>query len=274
MRRLLVRFLFDHRAIPQRILRAVVRDPVAVTLPNFRLLARLDDFAVGLRIALKRSYEPHVQACMETYLKPGANVLDVGSNIGYYTMLAASRIGDGGRVLAFDPSRSNIDMVQASAELNHFGNVEVHCVAVSNDSGLVSFTMDDSNGGINRGEIGVSAEWVQSVALDAYLKPDLRIDLVKVDIEGSEGLAIQGMRGMLERWHPVLFTEFTPGALPLYSGMTPEEYLGLLRGLGYRLRAITERGTSPGFLDDDEILSLHRETGNDHIDLVGTVEEA
>jgi FkbM family methyltransferase len=200
-------------------------------------------------------------------------MVDVGANIGCYSLLAARHLGPTGKVLAFEPGAGNVDLLTRSAVVNRFANIEDHPLAVAEKSGQVSFSMDDSNGGINRGTIGESAEWVRAVTLDDFLPADLRVDLVKIDIEGSEGLAIQGMRALLRRDRPVLFTEFTPGALPRFSGLSGEEYLDLLRQPGYQLRVIRHDGTLPAAPQSNaEIMRTFAEMHIDHIDLVAQPE--
>ena len=270
MRHRLVRFLFDHRSLPQRVLRRFAPEPIRVDLPDFRLFVRLDDWAVGARIAVKRSYEPHVTRVLRSFLAPGMSVIDVGANIGYFSMLAASRVGPGGRVLAFDPSPGNVDLLNRSAAANGFTNIETCTVAVADEPGTVTFSMDDSNGGIQRGEPGVSAVFVPAVALDRFLPPEQPIDLVKIDIEGCEGLAVRGMRNLLARHRPVVVTEFTPAALPRFSRMSAEEYLDLLRGLGYALRVIPLAGELAPPQDNPSILRSFVAARNDHVDLLAT----
>src|SRR3990172_3951145 len=98
-------FVFLHRALLKRLI--PVRRPMLVKLKEFRIYVRLDDWAVGARIAVKRSYETHVTAAMRPLLQPGMVVVDVGANIGYYTLLAAARVGPGGKVIAFEPGSEN-----------------------------------------------------------------------------------------------------------------------------------------------------------------------
>ena len=68
----------------------------------------LTNEAVGLPLALARAWEPHVTAEIESALKPGKWFLDVGANIGYFTLLGAARVGSAGRVFAFEPNPGNV----------------------------------------------------------------------------------------------------------------------------------------------------------------------
>jgi FkbM family methyltransferase len=248
--------------------------PILLRLKEFKMYVRPDDWTVGMRIALKRSYEAHVSAIMRPLLKPGLVVVDVGANIGYYTLLAASRIGDAGRVLAFEPNMDNCRLLQMSLEANGFRNVILHPVAVADMAGVVGFATGGSNGSINRDDPTAMPFQVQAVRLDDVLGDYLldkaaRIDLVKMDIEGAEGLALAGMEQLLTRHKPVIFTEFSPAALEVRSHLTPESFLDRIRVLGYDLHLLHRHGGQhPTPQTNAEIMRAFAEYQSDHIDLV------
>src|SRR5262249_59727142 len=91
------RFFYPHRAALQRFV--FIRRPILLTLPDFKIYVRLDDWAIGARIAVRRTHEPHVTRVMRALLQPGTVMVDIGANIGYYTLLAAARIGSTGKVI-------------------------------------------------------------------------------------------------------------------------------------------------------------------------------
>lgn len=233
MRMRLSQFLLSQRSWLKRFI--FVRRPVLLNLRDFKLYVRLDDWAVGGRIAVKRRYEAHVTGFMRALLLPGMVVVDIGANIGYYSLLAASHIGDTGKVMAFEPGAENTALLTRSAQANGFDNVVVYPYAVSDANETVGFTMDDSNGQIKPGNPADWACQVQTVILDTFLAAEPRIDLIKMDIEGAEGRALRGMQQLIRRHQPIIFTEFTPTALPTTSAIAPEDYLNLLREPGYEL---------------------------------------
>jgi FkbM family methyltransferase len=243
--------------------------PILLRLKEFKLYVRPDDWTVGMRIALKRSYEAHVSGVMRPLLKPGMVVVDVGANIGYYTLLAASRIGEAGKVLAFEPSADNCRLLQMSLEANSFGNVILHPVAVADFAGVVGFATGGSNGSINRDDPTAMPFQVQAVRLDDLLGDEPRIDLVKMDIEGAEGLALAGMEQLLTRHKSIIFTEFSPAALEVRSHLTPESFLDRIRALGYDLHVLHRQGGQhPTPQTNTEILHDFNQYQSDHIDLV------
>jgi FkbM family methyltransferase len=240
MRVRLSQMLFSQRSWLKRFV--FIRRPVLLKLAEFKLYVRLDDWAIGGRIALKRSYEAHVTGVMRSLLSPGMVVVDIGANIGYYSLLAASRVGDNGKVIAFEPGAENAALLTRSTQANGFDNVVVHPYAVSDADEIVGFNMDDSNGQIKPGDPADWACQVQTIILDRFLAAEPRIDLIKMDIEGAEGRALRGMQQLIRQHHPIIFTEFNPTSLPIVSEITPADYLNLLRAPGYDLFVLHRTG--------------------------------
>jgi FkbM family methyltransferase len=273
-RRRIVRFIYERRRPAQQALRLVFRRPVPIALPEFTILVRLDDWAVGARIAVHRHYEPHVTHALRARLRPGMVVVDVGANIGYHSLLAARHVGATGTVIAFEPGADNLQLLEASAEINGFRQIRTHRLAVSDGDGEVWFRRDDSNGVVDRGDLGPSAIRVPAVTLDHRLRDEPRIDLIKIDVEGAEGRVVRGMAALLDRHRPSLVTEFSPDALPQFSGMTAQGFLDLLRQHRYDLRVIPHRGSIRAAPQDDfDILRAFEASGSDHLDLVATPRE-
>jgi FkbM family methyltransferase len=276
------RFIYEHRALPKRLVSILAPRPVLLNLRDFKMYVRLDDWAVGVHIARKRTYEEPVTTAILPFLKPRAVVVDIGANIGYYTLLAASRVGPEGKVIAFEPSAESIALLRMSLQENNFQNVTIHAKAVAQANGILSFRMSDSIAVIHQNEPAAQTFQVDSVALDSFLKDEPRIDLIKIDIDGGEGLALRGMKELLKRHRPALFTEFCPALLQGISGVSPEAYLDELRSVGYGLRILVPKkaaarlsqGESP--LTNDEIMQFlqrYAASGWTHLDLLALPDE-
>jgi FkbM family methyltransferase len=263
-----VRFAYRHRSQLKRLI--FIKRPVCLKLPDFRMYVRLDDWAVGARIAIKRSYEPHVTRLLRRLLKPGAIFIDIGANIGYYTLLAAAHVGSGGKVIAFEPSSDNCRILRMSLQANHYTNVTLYPYAVADVEELVGFGMDDSNGRISLDDPASAAYQVRAVTLDTFLKDEPQIDIIKMDIEGAEGRALYGMRNIIRRHRPIMVTEFSPRGLSIASNISSEEYLNQLRDLGYQITAIPHGGSlSATPQSNEQILEYFaRISGADHLDLL------
>jgi FkbM family methyltransferase len=259
------RFLYSNKTLLKRLL--PTGRPVVIRIKGFKLYIYLDDWAVGARIALRRSYEPHVTRAIEHALKPGGVFLDIGANIGYYTLLAAARVGPQGNVIAFEPNPHNCELLSKSVELNRFANVTLHAYAVSDQAGSFGFSADDSNGRLIAGDQEIAQFQVETVVLDQFLAQEARIDLIKMDIEGFEGKALQGMKELIRRHTPVIISEFNAGSMERLSGIKPAEYLDQLRELGYTIAIIADEPI-PAF-DNAVVFEYVRQTSHsDHIDIL------
>ncbi|NJN16514.1 MAG: FkbM family methyltransferase [Oscillochloris sp.] len=259
------RLLLRHRATLRRML--PLQHELLLRLPEFTLYVRLDDWVIGARIALRRTYEPHVSAVFRDLVRPAMHVIDIGSNIGYYSIQAAVRVGSAGRVIACEPDPTNNALLARSVAANQLTNVTLIPCAVADRTTTCAFVIDDSNGRLVDSATP-QARIVQAVALDPLLAAE-RVDLIKMDIEGAEGLALAGMEQMINTWRPVIITEFSPGALQRVSHLTPEQFLARLRSLGYNLRVIDHVHGVPSQPESDaEIMAHFAATHSEHLDLL------
>jgi FkbM family methyltransferase len=150
------------------------------------------------------AYEISETRLVQALLGPGMTFVDIGANIGYYTLVAARMVGDQGRVHAFEPNRSMRDRLEANIHRNGLRNVVVHPDAVAQSTGQLEFFNStwDANQGISSLLPGAGREekqQVPSITLDDFVAglADRRVDLIKMDIEGAEPLAIEGGRRTL-----------------------------------------------------------------------------
>lgn len=173
---------------------------------------------VGRHIFVEGIYEPECTNVFLSLLRPGDCVLDVGANIGYFTLLSSSLVGSEGRVHAFEASPKIAQMLQKNIGLNDVSNVVVHNEAVLDRSGFVKFyTGPEENLGLssiqNTGNGSrVDAE-VPCVKIDHMISTFPLVRLVKIDVEGVEFLVLKGMLELIERDRPYIILEFTHALL-------------------------------------------------------------
>lgn len=268
MKTRLARYLFTHRTLPKRIISRLFPRPILLNLNGVKMFIRLDDWAVGARIAINRVYEKHVTEEIRRFFRPGAVLVDVGANIGYYTLLAAPHLGAAGKIIAFEPSLDSCALLKMSLEKNGFKNVTIHAKAVADIQGIVGFNPDDSNGLINKENPNICAYQVEAVTLDDVLNGEERIDLIKMDVEGAEGLVLKGMEKLIQTHHPLIFTEFRPPALESRSGMNANEFLDRFRNAGYQIHVIHKnQGVNVQPQSNEEILACYEAARPSHLDL-------
>jgi FkbM family methyltransferase len=194
----------------------------------------------------KGNYEPFETALLKQHVRRGDVVLDLGANIGYYTLLFADLVGPEGRVFAFEPDPTNFDLLTRNVRRNGCANVVPVAAAVGERGGTLRLYLCEDNRGDHRaydsGDGRPSVE-VDVVRLDDYLRDfDRPIAFVKMDIQGSEAAALAGMAGLLRRNPRLkLATEFWPFGLHRAGG-SAEGYLRALGRHGFTLYAIDEAG--------------------------------
>jgi len=239
-------------------------------LPDFVIYTSDDDAAVG-RFVRENQYEADVTGVFRRLLRPGMNVLDLGANIGYFSLLSARLVGAGGSVLAVEPNPRNARLLEASRLANGFGQIRVVQVAAGAEPGLLVLHRSHSNGTTSpapdSAEHVLDSETVGAVRAETLVPDGRRIDLIKADVEGAEYLALSGCSTLLRRDRPVIICEFSPSLMPGISGIDGPGYLRWLQGFGYRLSVIRPDSTLQPE-DVDGIMREYEARGIDHLDLV------
>jgi FkbM family methyltransferase len=246
-----------------------LKEKVWVELESHALYVMPRDY-IGSAILQTKSHEPHVTKLIERELKRGDVFLDIGANLGFFTMLASRIVGDGGKVISFEPNPLNLQLIYASILRNAARNVRIHPYAASDTSGILRFLTVGSNGGvINEDDKRDTSMLVQAVILDGFLKEERRIDLVKLDIEGHEISALKGMADLIRQHQPKIITEFHPWAMELNQLGEPGEYLDFLFGLNYKVAIIKDKGELIDVSSPSEVMEYRSSLGDEriHMDL-------
>jgi FkbM family methyltransferase len=144
------------------------------------------------------------------FVHPGDWVLDIGANVGYYTMYLSDLVGNDGHVFAFEPILDTSEILSSAARFLSRRNITIFNAAVSEKSELLRFMIDKSKSGLpNYFEARSSptgTDIVFAVNIDAFEIPR-RVAFVKIDTEGAERAVLRGMNTLIERDHPVLLIE-------------------------------------------------------------------
>ena len=164
-------------------------------------------------------YEIRVRQQLEHHLRRGDHYVDLGANIGFFSLIAAKLIGESGRIDAFEPEPHNRKRLENHLDKNGLKDrVRVHPVAVSNSRDKVTIHWYGGDSGpLNHGSSSFFkdnasssvATVVDTVTLDDVLK-GTNPTLIKMDIEGAEHLAVSGMANILRDVSPVIIGEFNP----------------------------------------------------------------
>ena len=217
---------------------------VLVELPEFKIYAMTNDSAVGQTIISTKNYEPHVTDAIVKHLKSGEVFLDIGANIGYFTLLAASIVQDGGKVISFEPNPQNLQLLYSSIVENPFDNITIYPFAASNSRQILTLATGGSNGNVFDISLFQAENFyfVASIVVDELLQNEQQINVIKMDIEGHEPYAICGMDRLIKKHKPIIFTEFHPWCIRVYNKTEPQQYLERLTQYGYNISIIERVG--------------------------------
>jgi FkbM family methyltransferase len=191
------------------------------------------------------NYEPQESAALRRLLWPGAHVVDVGANVGWFTFLAALAVGGEGHVLAIEPRQPTVDYLRRSVSLNQLDErITVLQTAVGREAGrawIVWHPLSQNPGSSHIGDPGDSkdAQPVDVRTLDDLLAGSV-VDCVKMDIEGAEGLALLGGSRVLRESRPFILCEINPAGLQNVSNMSVDEFLMLVRSRSYAVFSLTD----------------------------------
>lgn len=147
----------------------------------------------------------------------GQTVYDIGGYVGLYSLFFASRVGEKGKVVTFEPNPTNFEELNFNLRLNGFTNAETHMVAVGDKPGKLE--MATSPYLTSRGSL--SKEWQETVgsnekkffvdviAIDEWVEKKKlpKPDFIKIDVEAYELPVLLGMEKTLKRYHPTLLVE-------------------------------------------------------------------
>jgi FkbM family methyltransferase len=211
---------------------------------------------IGSHLLLGGLWEPNYVKAFCDLLMPGDTVLDVGANHGVYALLAAQRVAPHGRVYAFEPASNFFQLIRASVSINGLdGLVKVERLAVAEAAREMTLVSDPHWSGAahlaTESEATPSAqlghqesETVRFVALDEHFGDGLaKIDAMKMDIEGAEGLALKGMTRLIERSPRVkIMMEFCPKMLARYA-CDATFVIEFLRSRAFMCWTITQDGS-------------------------------
>jgi lipopolysaccharide transport system ATP-binding protein len=198
------------------------------------------DAADSLGLAANGVFEPAASALCASLLRPGDRVLDVGANLGYYTTLCAECVGPAGQVDAIEPDPDNFTLLDANTrELQRQGRVRLHRIALSYRSGSAKLFRSKDNAGMHRLYDSACCDGT-AIEVRARRGDELALaplDFIKIDVEGFEAAALQGLASTLAQSPNVkLLCEYSPLAM-LEAGAHPAQWLKWMSEQGFRARA-------------------------------------
>lgn len=228
---------------------------------GYSLLVRANE-DVGRAIHFSRNFENVEVAFLRAMIAPDSCCFDIGANVGYFSMLMA-QAAPHGMIHAFEPLPLNAALLDASIELNHFENIRLNRSAVGDHDGMITFTQakDSAYSSIrdtSRKQVERMLD-VPIVRLDSFCDSNGigRIDVLKADVEGAEGMIIAGAAKILAdpaRRPRVMMIELYEPSLRIFD-TSIVQILKTLADYGYRPHALNDDATLRPY---DPVRDIHK----------------
>lgn len=226
------------------------------------LLLPAGDGVVTRWIREHGTWEPAESAVLTALIPPGAHVIDIGAHVGYMTLLAAARAGADGAVIAVEANPENARLLEENVARHGSGNVRVYEGAAWRTSrDTLTMTISPDNSGdhrVYRRDEALETVEVRSVALDDIVPEQWHVDLVKIDVQGTDHVALEGMRRIVERDKPTILVEFWPTGIEEFRD-DPPDVVALYRRLGYQI-SMLEQPALPRDAAPETITEMARNT--------------
>ncbi|EGP92870.1 FkbM family methyltransferase [Nitrosarchaeum koreense] len=224
----------------------------------------------SLCLSINNIYEKFETDLVKQEIKKGDVVIDIGANIGYYTLIFAKLVGDTGKVFAFEPDPTNFELLRKNIEANGYKNVILEQKALSNKEGKVTLALSKQNTAghhiSSEQQDSKNSIQVDAIIADNYFKNfERKINFVKMDVEGAESIVLGGMTNMLRNNAELkMMVEYNPDAIK-NMGLDPASYLELLIRNGFSMMDIDSKNMK---ITNTDVQSLIRKYHDEYTNLL------
>ena len=248
-----------------RVLRSVHRIVISRLQPDYVEISGAKMYlAAGdhQSLSIHGSFETFATKLVMEEIREGDVVVDIGANIGYFTLIFSRLVGQSGKVYAFEPDAGNFALLEKNIAANAYSNVILEKKAVADRTGeatLYRSSVDNMDHRLVEASTHQAGVPVGVVRLDEYFQGKAEaVRFIKIDIQGAEKRAFEGMRGLVERQSRLtVLMEFAPSFLRACN-TEPEDLLGLLDELGFSYWEVDEKNEQLIAVTPAEVLDKHR----------------
>lgn len=230
---------------------------VLINIQENKMYVNTDDRGIAPMLLVDGAMEKYETELCKNMLKEDMVVVDIGANIGYYSLIAAKLVSKNGIVYAFEPEPTTYELLCKNIELNGYTNVVPIRKAIANRCSKAKFWVDKTGIAISsfskdnvltfekdKSSENLVCYEVETITLDKFFESTVgntKVDFIKIDTQGAEGLVIEGGREVLKDNDNMKITmEFWPDGLRRL-GTDPLELLTTLRKCGFKIELINEK---------------------------------
>lgn len=241
---------------------------ILVNVHGHKMYANTLDRIIALYMWKFSALESFETLILRDIIQKGMAVLDIGANIGYYTLKFAKLVGTKGKVYAFEPDPNNYSLLMKNLKANNYENVVTVPAAISDKTGKLKLFICEEHKGNHRifdSHDGRESFEIETSRLDDFFSRNEKIDFIKMDIQGAEYLALLGMNDLIKRSEKlIIISEFSPSLLAK-SGFSAELFIDKITSLDFKLKFINEKKKSIDPVNRDELLKLGK--GENYVSL-------
>lgn len=234
---------------------------VLINVEGNKLYVNCKDEGVVINLLVHGSHEKYETELFKKIVKPGMTVVDIGANFGYYTLLAAKLVGGQGKVYAFEPELNNFELLLRNIKINEYDNIVPVKKAISDETGQIKLFTDEYNlaaASFSEKNMPVQKsgfEEVDKIRLDDFFNQGTHIDFMKIDVQGAEGLLVDGAKNLLKKNDLKILIEFWPTGLK-NLGTEPMQFLEKLKNFGFNIQCVDELESKVYSVTPEEIIKL------------------
>ncbi len=205
-------------------------------LHSFLMELDLSKAAERSTFFLGRWYDIPLQQLIQQALTDGDEVIDVGANVGMFSLMARHVVGSKGVVHAFEPNPEPRKSLDRNIALNAIDNIQVYPAGLGETAGKYSLYVPDNNS--EDGSLARLSQGRQEIPIDIQVGDEILEKtaprLIKIDVEGSEVAVLKGLARLIERYLPLIIAEYSPNYLH-GLGHSFEDFRAIAQAHAYRL---------------------------------------
>lgn len=207
--------------------------------------SQLSQKHIGVHFEHGQMYEGETFDFITKNINKGDTFLDIGTHVGFFSIIASKIVGETGKIYSFEMNHSNYSHLLAHIRINESKNIIPHNWAVSDKSGIIEFFNNtDNDGGHSLWDCGKHEFNIKSkknpkniisysIAIDDYFDSNRKVNFIKIDTEGAEVLVLKGMENLLKRDKPIVVAEVNEFGLK-EMGFSYTDLRKIMFDIGYR----------------------------------------
>ena len=234
-----------------------------VHVDNFILGLPAEEWRLAAYLSFRGIPETGLVRFFQKLIRPGMTIVDVGANLGIFTLYAARSLQWSGRIHSFEPTPRIHELLRNNVQVNGFleaNLVQFHEAAVTDSEGTARLTTFAEHSGHNTlfwQNAGAESVIVKTTRLDTALQGETRVDVVKIDAEGAELRILRGMAQIIEKNPGIhILIEFAPIHLAR-AQVSPEDFLRTLSELDLEVRMVDDLTGAIREVSDQELSSMY-----------------